>query len=48
MTELEKEKPLTWFVIVNLALLFISGCWMAKSLMVTSWKSSLGFARPCY
>lgn len=46
MTALEKGKPLTWFVIVNLALLFISGCWMVGSLMVTSWKSSLGFARP--
>ncbi|TEU06387.1 hypothetical protein E3I90_02250 [Candidatus Bathyarchaeota archaeon] len=46
MTALKKEKPLTWFVIVNLALLFISGCWMVGSLMVTSWKSSLGFARP--
>jgi len=31
---------------VNLALLFISGCWMIGSLMVTSWKPSLGFARP--
>jgi hypothetical protein len=43
---MEKDRPLTWFAIVNLALLFISGCWMIGSLMVTSWKSSLGFARP--
>lgn len=32
MTEWDKEKNLTWFFTINIALLVISGCWMVGSL----------------
>jgi hypothetical protein len=37
MTEWDKEKNLTWFFTINIALLFISGCWMVGSLMISVW-----------
>jgi len=35
---IEEKKPLTWFLVVNLVLLFISGCWMIGSLMIITWR----------
>lgn len=39
------EKPLAWFVLVGLALLFISGCWMVGSLTIVPRRSELKFLR---
>jgi len=41
-----EEKPLSWFVGVNLILLFLGGCWMLGSLMVSQWSSAPKMFRP--
>jgi hypothetical protein len=35
-----KENKFTWFFNVNIALLFITGCWMVGSLMITAWRDT--------
>jgi len=41
---IEEKRPLTWFVVVNLVLLFISGCWMIGGLIITAWRVQPKFA----
>ena len=38
-----KENKFTWFFNVNIALLFITGCWMVGSLMITAWRDISDF-----
>ena len=40
MIDSVKESKFNWFISVNIALLFISGCWMVGSLMITAWRDT--------
>ncbi|GEM_PF-3880888 len=39
------EKPLAWFIIINLVLLFISGCWTIGSLIFVQSQRPESFVR---
>ena len=40
MVDSVKENRFSWFFNVNIALLFITGCWMVGSLMITAWNTT--------